>query len=59
MQSLSLVCTISAAIVAAIDGANSTAVASSIVVPQAVSGAWNSTLAFDAFSVAGRRLSVY
>jgi hypothetical protein len=66
MQQLTLRCTLAAHVVAIPDsdgvlraaGATDTASAS-IVVAQTVVGSWNDTLAFDAFSVAGRRLSLY
>jgi hypothetical protein len=60
-------CTLTATLVAIADGdgtlqavdAAGASAAASIVVAQTVAGRWNQTLAFDAFSVAGRRLSRY
>jgi len=67
MRQLPLRCTLAADVVAFPDSdgvlraadASGTSAAASIVVAQSVAGLWNDTLAFDAFSVAGRRLSRY
>lgn len=67
LHALSLTCTLSAVLVSAVDdsgvenlatGLNASAVAS-IVVPQTVTAAWNDTIAFEQFSVAGPRLARY
>jgi len=67
MQQLPLRCTLAANVVAMPDSdgtlravdATDVSAAAAIVVAQTVSGSWNDTLTFDAFSVAGRRLSRY